>query len=130
MANRLPRFWRGVVLAAVMFSITTAAVVLGGLLDREMVSSKQAQRSVDVGLPLNWLHQDQFGYDPPFPAYAGFASPLENPTNVSWADFAVNVALVFAGLVAVWLALVAVRGRSRRSTAAQIFAVRPHLEEL
>ena len=93
-------------LAALGFSVM--AVVVTPLVDHDVVRDKTAQESVDLGLPVSWVHQDQSALDPPLPAQASLASPWESPTSVSVGAFALDVVFVLvvaAGLGLIVLAL-------------------------
>jgi hypothetical protein len=105
--------WPVVGLLLVVGLVVAVAVVLGGLLvDHQTVTNVRDQRSLDVGLPLAWVHQDQSASDPPFPADAFVASPWDHPTSVSPAPFLADVGLAYAVLaLPCVLAAAAVRRR-------------------
>jgi hypothetical protein len=94
------------------FSVTM--VVAAASMDSDSVSTAADQRSVDVGQPFVWIHQDQSGSDPPLPAHLGFASPWENPTRGSATAILLNVLVVFA-VTAVALAGVCILRTGRRA---------------
>jgi heme exporter protein D len=96
---------------AVVCAVLLVLVACG--LDRETVSDKADQQSLDFGLPVAWLHQDQTSLDPPFPARVSVASPLENPTDLSGLAFLVDLLVVLAALGVVVLV---VRQVSRRES--------------
>jgi len=81
-------------LPVLLFSLVV--VVALAVTDSDVVKTRADQRSIDVGRPFVWLHQDQKGYDPPLPTNLGPSSPWENPTNVSGAGLLLNVMVVFA----------------------------------
>ena len=96
---------RGALAVAVLF------VVVSPLLDEDSVASQHDQASVDLGLPMPWLHQDQSAYDPPLPTQLGPASPWEDPTSISLGTFLVDVAVVFFAVALVLGLLVAAFSR-------------------
>ena len=75
--------------------------------DQVLVSSRAELKTVDLGWPLEWVHQDQSSYDPPFPTHVGLSSPWENPTSVSGTAFLVDALIVFAVVAVVGLLLCA-----------------------
>lgn len=78
-------------------SCSPLVVVLATTLtDHDVVSSRADQRSVDLGQPLAWLHQDESALDPPLPGRFGMASPWDTPTSVSGVAFLVDVLVAFA----------------------------------
>jgi hypothetical protein len=84
--------------------------------DGELVRTGADRRSVDVGRPFVWVHQDQSGYDTPLPTHLGLSSPWENPTSVSLDVFLVDVLVVFlavGGCVLVTAAFMTTLGRRR-----------------
>lgn len=83
--------------------IITAALLFAS---RSTASSPDELRSVELGLPLAWISQDQSYFNPPsFPYQTGFASPWEHPTMVDLPLLLANVliiAVVFALVVRAW----------------------------
>ena len=60
-------------LSALLFSLI---VVVGlAVTDSDVVRTRADQRSIDLGRPCVWLHQNQEGYDPPLPPHLGLSSP-------------------------------------------------------
>ena len=95
------------VLAALGFSVM--AVVVTPLVDHDVVRDKRGQESVDLGLPVSWVHQNQSALDAPLPARAAIASPWESPTSVSVGAFVLDVVFVLAVAAGLGLIVVALR---------------------
>jgi len=101
---------------AFLFSLTV--VLVAAMNDQVLVSSRLDLKSVDLGWPLVWIHQDQSSSDPPFPTHRGVLSPWENPTRLSLDSFLVNALVVFAAVavgVVLTAALVVTLVRLRRA---------------
>jgi len=101
--------------AALLFSLTMALVV--AMNDHVLVSDRAGLKSVDLGWPLVWIHQDQSSSDPPFPTHVGVLSPWEHPTGLSLDAFLVDALAVFVAVGSGALlvgALVAALVRRRR----------------
>lgn len=103
---------------ALLFSLIV--VVALAVTDTDVVKTRADQRSIDLGRPFVWFHQDQTGYDPPLPTHLGLSSPWENPTEVSLAGMLLDVLVVFAAtaisltlLLTVGLLLVRLRSSRR-----------------
>lgn len=92
--RRLPMLVACGSLPALLFSLIV--VIALAATDTDVVTTRADQRSIDLGRPFVWVHQDQRGYDPPLPTHLSLASPWENPTQVSGAGLLVNVLVVFA----------------------------------
>lgn len=112
MRNSVRLAWKTLAVAALAFVL----VVLGLLVDSGQVGTTDEATDVHLGLPFDWVHQDQSWMDPP--VWSGydlrFGLPQENPTQVSGGMFALNLALASAAVVVAWLGLrrlVARRGR-------------------
>ncbi|GAA4700837.1 hypothetical protein [Nocardioides conyzicola] len=90
--------WRLWLAGATVLVCAALVVLVAGGLDRETVRDKADQQSLDFGLPVAWIHQDQTALDPPFPARVSVASPLENPTDLSGLAFLVDLLVVLAVL--------------------------------
>lgn len=75
-------------------------------------------RTLELGLPLAWVIQDQSYFDPSsFPYQASFVSPWEHPMTVNLPLMLVNL-LIVAGLL--WLLVLGwVRFSGRRRVARQ-----------
>lgn len=59
-------------------------------------------RSMELGLPLTWVQQDQSSLDPPgYPWTGQLLSPWEHPVSVSWTALAVDIAVMAASLALV-----------------------------
>ena len=50
---------------------------------------------IKLGLPINFLIQDQSHYDPPLPWRVHLSSALESPTRILWPQFASSFIIVF-----------------------------------
>ncbi|MCL8025915.1 hypothetical protein [Nocardioides bruguierae] len=98
-----------VVGAAVLLTLTSP------LLDDDDVVRESDMASIDLGLPMPWLHQDQTGYDPSVLSSRGMVSPWENPTSASVGYFLADVALLFVVLLALTALLAVAIGRVRSS---------------
>ena len=85
------------------------AVFVLTMFDRNTVVGKVDQRSVEFGVPLAWVHQDQTLYDPPFPWQARLSSPMESATSVSLGALLINVLVLVTIVTAVAVALVTMR---------------------
>lgn len=88
------------VLASVFFPIT--------------VYSKSDLFEVKIGLPLAFIVQEQGGYGPSFPWQTRFYSVWENPTQILWLQFFLNIAIVFGGIILVLNLVKAISLRTRR----------------
>ncbi|WP_328830020.1 hypothetical protein [Nocardioides acrostichi] len=55
--------------------MSVGLVLAAAVADGQVVATRAAQRSVDLGWPLGWVHQDQSALDPPLPARLSLASP-------------------------------------------------------
>jgi hypothetical protein len=86
--------WYG---AALLLSGT---LVLGSLFLPVRVETHQDLQQVRLGWPLAFVIQDQSKYEPPLPWWVRFYSPLEVPTWVLLPQLALNVPLVFGGIIA------------------------------
>lgn len=64
-----------------------------------LVATRAGMRSVDLGWPLVWVHQDQSSLDPPLPHSMALVSPWEDPASIAWAALVVNVLIVFTVVV-------------------------------
>ena len=91
-------------------ALDLALVALLLVLDKAQVQSQQELARVGLGMPLNWVTQDQ-GIDPPLPWSTSFLSPWDNPTTIAWLPLTVNLVIVGLVLAGVWVGLQAVRGR-------------------
>jgi hypothetical protein len=106
-------------LPALIFSVIMVLAL--ATTDSDVVKTRADQRSIDLGRPFVWLHQDQSVYDPPLPTHLGLSSPWESPTNLSGTGLLLNVMVVFAStaivvtlLWALALPLVRILRRARR----------------
>lgn len=104
----------GVVVSGVIATVAAFVLVcLGALVDSEEIGTSAELESVDLGLPLNWVVQDQSYYSPAqYPVRSSIASPLESPTSTVWSRFLANVVML---LLPLWGFAYAVARRSRRS---------------
>jgi hypothetical protein len=90
------------VLAALAL-VAAPVAFLAALIDRTTVTSHEALGRVMFGYPLDWLAQNQTAMDPPFPATLSPASPWENPTSFALGPLIVDVLVVYAVLLVIWL---------------------------
>ncbi len=88
-----------------MLLFSVIMVLALAMTDSDVVKTRADQRSIDLGRPFVWLHQDQSGYDPPLPTHLGLSSPWENPTSLSGPGLLLNVLLVFASTALVVMLL-------------------------
>lgn len=88
------------VLASVTFPIT--------------VYSKADLFEVKIGWPLAFIVQEQGGYGPYFPWQTRFYSVWENPTQVLWLQFLLNIAIVFGAIILALNLVKAISLRTRR----------------
>jgi hypothetical protein len=98
------------VAVAAIGALDLALVALLLFLDKVKVQSQQELARVGLGMPLNWVTQNQ-GIDPPLPWRTSFMSPWENPTTIAWLPLVVNVVIVGLLMTGVWVGVQAVRGR-------------------
>ena len=101
---------RVAVAVAAIGALDLALVALLLFLDKVKVQSQQELARVGLGMPLNWVTQNQ-GIDPPLPWRTSFMSPWENPTTIAWLPLVVNVVIVGLLVTGVWVGVQAVRGR-------------------
>ncbi|MET9018940.1 hypothetical protein ABZV93_03045 [Actinopolymorpha sp. NPDC004070] len=84
----------------VLAVLTLAGVllVLGLFLDHGRASTAAELRDVHLGLPFDWIRQDQSWMDPPEGQASGlrFGLPQENPTRISAGMLALDLALDLA----------------------------------
>lgn len=80
------------------FVLSLVIVLVAALRDTDLVATEAGQRSVDLGWPWAWIHQDQSSVDPSLPSQMRFESPWENPTSLSAVILIENVFVVFAVL--------------------------------
>ncbi|WP_020580087.1 hypothetical protein [Actinopolymorpha alba] len=101
--NALRLVWKALAVGA----LACVLVVLGLLVDSSRVSTAGELADVRLGLPFDWVHQDQSWMDPPAgSAYdLRFRLPQENPTQVSVGMFAANLALASVAVVLAWAGL-------------------------
>lgn len=99
------------VMAAVL--ILSSLLVLGSVYLPFTVNSKADLARVKLGLPLPFIFQNQ-GYDPPFPWQTSIRSVWENPTQILWPLFFLDVAMVFGAIDLVLKAFKAVFLRMSR----------------
>jgi len=95
-----------------------AAVLLAPaspLVDLDDVARTSDMASIDLGLPVPWVHQDQSGLDPAGLSSRGLASPWEHPTSVSYGPLLADVALLLVVLL-VLTGLLTVAMREVRSS--------------
>jgi hypothetical protein len=85
------------------FVLSMGVVLASALRSADVVATRPGLRSVDLGWPLVWIHQDQGSLDPPLPYRLGLASPWEQPTYVSGTAFLENVLTIFAVVAVVGL---------------------------
>ena len=78
------------------------AVLVGLMADGEAIRDHHDLRSVHLGLPFNWVEQDQSGLDPPrYPVNHQFLNPTEHPAAMHGGFFLSDVVLfaaIFYGL--------------------------------
>lgn len=105
---------RVALVAAAIGALDVALVALLLFLDRVQVQSRQELARVELGLPLNWVTQNQ-RTDPPLPWRTGLLSPWENATTTAWLPLVLNVAIVGLLLTGVWAGVQGVhRGRTTK----------------
>lgn len=80
-------------------ALSIGVVLAPALGDTELIATRMGQRSVDLGWPFVWIHQDQSSLDQPLPYRFGLSSPWEHPTVVSAVAFTGNVVIVFASVL-------------------------------
>ncbi|GHJ60029.1 hypothetical protein NOK12_25470 [Nocardioides sp. OK12] len=85
------------------FAVSLGVVLVAALRDTDLVATRVGQRSVDLGWPFDWIHQNQSSLDSPLPYRLGLSSPWEHPTDVSAVAFVGNVLIVFAVVAVVGL---------------------------
>lgn len=88
------------VLASVFFPIT--------------VYSKTDLFEIKIGWPLAFVVQDQRTYPPPFPSQTHLYSVWENPTQILWLQFFLDIAIVFGAIILVLNLVNAISLRTRR----------------
>lgn len=81
--------------------ISVILVVVSPLMTPVQIYSRSELQHAQFGFPWKFVTQNLDKYDPEFPATFGVASPQEVPTTVSWLEFSVSVAVVFAFLLTV-----------------------------
>jgi hypothetical protein len=89
------------------FALSLGILVAAALRDSDPVATRAGLRSVDLGWPLVWVHQDQSSLDPPLPSRLGLASPLEHPTHLAGAAFLGNLLIGFTVVLVVGLLMIA-----------------------
>ncbi|WP_395695567.1 hypothetical protein [Nocardioides sp.] len=105
---------RTLLLAALGVLVVALLLVVGSpLVDTDVVADRQQQTSVNLGLPLPWVHQDQSAADPPLPTQSGLSSPWEHVTSISPGAFLLDAVVVFLVLALVAGLAVALVGRVR-----------------
>ena len=83
--------------------VATLVAFIAALVDRPTVTAHGALGRVTFGYPLGWLAQDQTALDPSLPARLSPTSPWENPTSVTFGPLLVDVLVIYAVLLVVWL---------------------------
>lgn len=63
------------------------------------VYSKTDLFKVKIGWPLAFVVQDQRTYPPQFPSQTCLYSVWENPTQILWLQFLLNIAIVFGAII-------------------------------
>ena len=101
---------RVAVAVASIGALDLALVALLMVLDKVQVQSQTELARVGLGMPLNWVTQNQ-GIDPPLPWRTGVLSPWENPTTIAWLPLAVNLVIVGLVLTGVWACVQVLLGR-------------------
>lgn len=118
MRNSVRLVWKALAGAA----LACVLAVLGLVVDSSRVGTADEATDVRLGLPFDWVHQDQSWMDPP--VWSGydlrFGLPQENPTQISVGMFAVNLALALAAVIIVWLGLRRLVARRGRESAVHI----------
>jgi hypothetical protein len=94
----------------ILLAMTLSAIIVVSLAwtDHDRVESHAAQASVDLGRPLDWMHQYQRAIDAQTPTSMGANSPWETPTTSSVVPFLADWLLVLGSLAVVWAVLSAV----------------------
>ena len=90
-----------VTVVGVLALLAFLSVTLLMLLDGAEVTAQRELRHVALGLPFDWVTQDQ-ALDPPLPYRTGFLSPWENPTTIGWLPLLANLLVVGPLLAVVW----------------------------
>ena len=70
---------------------------------------------IKLGLPVNFLIQDQSHYDPPLPWQVHLSSALESPTRILWVQFAVSFVLVFILIFGILNVFKSIYSRQRKT---------------
>lgn len=97
----VPRF---LVMAATGMAASLVLALLLIAVDRDKVQGESEMSHIELGVPVNWLQQDQSGLDPPaFPRNVGLASPLENETTVSWLRLGSSIGFIWLLLALIYL---------------------------
>lgn len=110
-----PAGTRWIRLVLLVFGAAIVLTLASPLVDYDEVGRKSDMASIDLGLPIPWVHQDQSSSDPGVLSSRGLASPWENPTSASFGPFLADVALIFVVLLVVTSLLAVTIGRVRSS---------------
>lgn len=77
-------------------SLALSIIVLFAFLFIPVTFSNHSELAeVKLGLPFNFIVQDQSHYDPPFPWTIRFLSIWENPTQILWPQFFLSFLIIF-----------------------------------
>jgi hypothetical protein len=106
-----------VALALLVLAVALGLVLTVGLMLVDSVQERDHQdlSRVELGVPLNWVVQDQGGLDPPFPYRTSFASPMEYPTSFGRVAFLTDVGLATLVLTAGWWTVRRWRARAQET---------------
>lgn len=100
-SKRLTRRQTELLVVVAVLSVAVLLALGSPLIDHDSVANKRDLASVDLGLPMPWLHQDQSVYSPPLPAHLGPVSPWNNPTSISLGTLLADVALAFLAMAVI-----------------------------
>jgi hypothetical protein len=106
-----------VALALLVLAVALGLVLTVGLMMVDSVQARDHQdlSRVELGVPLNWVVQDQGALDPPFPYRTSFFSPLENPTSFGRLAFLTDLGLATLVLTAGWWTVRRWRARAQEA---------------
>ncbi len=83
--------------------VSVLAVAVTAALDREQVTSADAQADLSFGLPVPWMHQDRSASPFDLPGQVPPGAPWETPTTIDGAALAADVAFFLVVLLLAWL---------------------------
>ncbi|MBU4350716.1 hypothetical protein L6250_04200 [Candidatus Parcubacteria bacterium] len=79
------------------------------------INKHEELSEIKLGLPINFLIQNQNQYDPPLPWQVHLSSALESPTNILWPQFISSFIIVFILVFGIFNVFKIIYSRQRKT---------------